>query len=101
MQTNNVYYSDRPDRVMVTTNGSRAIVEFPINVQEIETEDGTQYLAEKVYSLSTQSTDNLRERVVANYDAWLDIAKTVEPPKASVDDLVEAIDALTDIIIGG
>ena len=101
MQTNGVYYADRPDRVMITTNGSNALVEFPINVQEIETEDGIQYFAEKVYSIKTQATDNLLGRVEANYDAWLDIAKIVEPPQTTVDDLVEAINALTDMVIGG
>lgn len=101
MQTNDVYYADKPNRVMVTTNGNNALVGFPINVSEVETEDGVQFLAEKVYSIKTQNTDNLLERVEANYESWLDVAKIVKEPTTTMDDLVEAINALTDMVIGG
>lgn len=101
MQTNDVYYAEQPNRVVVTVNGGNALVEFPVNVTEVETEDGKQYCAEKVYSLRTKATENLAERVEANYDAWLDIAKVVETPKTTVNDLVDAINALTDMVIGG
>lgn len=100
MQTNNVYYSDRPDNVMVTANGSKAIVDFPINVTEIEMEDGAQYKAEIVYSILTVNTPNLKNRVEADYDAWLEIAMTPEPQKAELSDVIEAVNALTEMIIG-
>lgn len=34
MQTKNVYYSNQPDRVIVTERGGKAIVEFPYEVPE-------------------------------------------------------------------
>lgn len=101
MQTSNVYYSTQPERVIVTAHGEAATIEFPIDVREVETEAGTQFLAEKVYSLKTRNTENLLERVKVNYDAWLEMAKVVEPPQTTVDDLVEAINTLTDMVIGG
>ena len=101
MQTNGVYYASRPSRVMVTTFGDNANIEFPINVREVEAEDGTQYFAEKVFSLRTKATDDLLARVEANYEAWLEIAKLVKPPQTTVEDLVEAINALTDMVLGG
>lgn len=101
MMTRNVYYAERPDRVIVTANGSKAVVELPVDVTEVETEDGVQYLADTVYCISTKNTPNLKERVEANYDAWVEIASVVEPQKATLDDAIEAINTLTDLVIGG
>lgn len=101
MQTNDVYYAQRPDRVMVSRNGGRAMIEFPVNVTEVETEDGTQWKAETVYSVETMDRDGLAERVEANYDAWLGRAKEVKPQTASLTDVVDALNALTDLILGG
>lgn len=101
MQTKNVYYAKRPDRVMVTTCGDNALVEFPAGVAEVQTDDGVQYLATKVYSIKTRATTNLKERVERNYDAWLGMAQTEEVPQTTISDLVEAVNALTDMIIGG
>lgn len=101
MQTKNVYYSAQPERVMVTARGERAVIEFPINVTEVETEEGTQWLAESVYSVETVATADLKSRVEQNYEAWLEVAKIIEPQKASIDDVVDALNALTDMILGG
>lgn len=101
MQTPNVYYSERPERVIVRANGDRAVIELPVNVTEVETEDGTQYLAEKVYSVETRNRDGLAATVEAHYDAWLERAKEVEPQVASLSDVIDALNALTDIILGG
>lgn len=101
MMTKNVYFAEQPDRVIVTANGEKAVVELPVNVAEVETEDGVQYCADTVYSISTKNTPNLRERVEANYAAWLEVARVVEPQKATLDDAIEAINTLTDLVIGG
>lgn len=101
MMTKNVYFAEQPDRVIVTANGANAVVELPVDVTEVETEDGVQYCADIVYSISTKNTPNLKERVEANYDAWLEVASVVEPQKATLDDAIEAINTLTDLVIGG
>lgn len=102
MQTKNVFYGERPDRVIVRSKGGEAIVELPVNVSEVEREDGTEWKAETVYSIRTMDRPNLKERVEANYEAWLDAAKKVAEPQAtSLGDVVEAINALTDLILGG
>ena len=104
MQTKNVHYSTRPDLVIITENGRKATIEFPIDVTEIEKEfDGetiTEYLAETVYSFQTISVPNLKQKILTNYDAWLERAKIPEVQEITIEDLVEVIDALTDIIIG-
>ena len=101
MQTNDVYYSQRPGKFAVSRNDGKALIEFPVNVSEVETEDGTQWKAETVYSVETMDHAGLEERVEANYDAWLDRAKEVEPQTASLTDVVDALNALTDLILGG
>ena len=101
MLTRNVYYSEQPNRVIVYTSGDKAIVEFPLNVSEVETEEGTMWLAEEVYAVKTANTPNLVERVEANYDKWLDLAKQPEPQAPALGDVVEALNALTEIILGG
>ena len=101
MQTRNVYFSEQPNRVIVNAKGSKAIVEIPVNVTEVQTEEGAIWLAEIVYSFETMNTPNLIERVEANYDQWLEIAKKPEAQATNIEDIVEAINALTEIIIGG
>ena len=104
MLTRNVHYSTRPDRVIVTENGRKAMVEFPLDVTEVENEiDGeiyTEYVADFVYSLPTIAVPNLKDKVLANYDAWLLKAKVPEAKETTIEDLVEVIDALADMIIG-
>ena len=104
MLTRNVHYLEQPDSVIVTENGRKAMVEFPLNVTEIEREiEGetfTEYVAETVYSLPTIAVPNLKDRVLANYEAWLEQAMIPEPKETTIEDLVEVIDALTDMIIG-
>lgn len=101
MRTRNVYYAERPDKVIVTANGDTACVEIPVDITEIETEDGVQYRADTVYSIQTRNTPDIKQRVEKDYYAWIAVAQTIEPPKTTVDDLVEAINALTDMVIGG
>ena len=101
MQTRNVYYSQQPDRVIVNTRGSKAIVEIPVNVTEVETEDGKWWLAEVVYFFKTMNTPNLKERIENAYDTWLDLAKKPSPQTTELTDVVEALNALTEIVLGG
>ena len=79
MLTRNVYYSEKPERVIIRANGRKAIVEFPIGVIEMSRGQGeetiTEWLAEKVYSTATIATPNLKHRVEENYSSWLEKAK--------------------------
>ena len=101
MQTKNVIYAEHPERVMVYKNGGRARIEFPIDVEEIATEDRTEYLAKTVYSMETAATSGLKERVENNYEQWLAIAMIPEPQSTTLDDVIEAVNALTDMILEG
>lgn len=81
--------------------GKKAIVEFPINVTEIEKENGVEYVASTAYSLETMHTADLAERVSNNFDEWLDKAKVIEPSETTLADVIDAVNALTDIVLGG
>lgn len=101
MLIRNVYYGEQPDNVIINERGGRAVVEFPIDVTEIPTEDGVQYKADKVYWLETSATPNLRARVEAEYEAWLELAKTPIAQPATLEDVVDAVNVLAEIVIGG
>lgn len=102
MQTRNVCYGELPNNVMVYTHGGEAVVEFPVNVTEVPTEDGSQWVAETVYYVRTRNTPGLEGRINANYAAWLEAAKkAIDPQTPTMADLVEAVNTLTDLLIGG
>lgn len=101
MQIKNVYYAERPDDVIITANKNKAVIEFPVNVTEIETEEGTQYKAATVYVLETANTTGLRQRVEDNYDAWLEKAKEPVPQTTTLEDVVDGLNALQEYIFGG
>ena len=100
MQIKNVYYAEQPEAVIVNERGGKAVVEMPVGVTEIETEDRHEWLAETVYYIETTSTPSLKERVEAEYEDWLEIAKYPVPQPASIADVVDALNALTEIVIG-
>ena len=103
MLTRNVFYSERPERVVVNRigNTSTCRVDLPTNIEEVETPDGgTQYKAD-VYSINAGYTANLAERVEANYDAWLTVAQEVPIPEPTIQDVIDAVNDLTDLILGG
>lgn len=98
----NVYYQSPPDKVVISEKGNNAVVEIPVNVVKVEKEDGDVWLAETVYYAITKNAKNLRDRVLRDFDAWLEIASAPEPePQATVQDLVDYVDALTEMILGG
>ena len=103
MLTRNVHYAEQPERVIVTCTekGERATVEFPLDVEEVEREESTEYVAAEVYSMQTRNVPGLKERVLDNYDEWLEMAKKPEPQKTELSDVIEAINVLTDLILGG
>lgn len=99
MMTKNVYFSTRPDEVIVTVKGDRAIVEFPLEVSEVTTDDGVQWCAKRVYSLFTFARKNLKELIERNYEQWLNRAmQTVSADKVTLDDVASALVELADMI---
>lgn len=101
MQTKNVYYTQEPDRFAIRKNTENAVVEFPVNVREVEIEKQTYYLAETVYSIATMLTLDLEDRINADFEAWLEKAKQPETEKAELYDVIEALNTLAEIVIGG
>lgn len=101
MQIKNVYYNGLPDKVVITTRGKKAIIEFPINPQKTDNLETDEYYCETVYLVETGNTPNLKERVLTDYDTWLNIASQPTPQTATVEDVIEAINVLTELIIGG
>lgn len=100
MMIKNVFYAQQPNSVIINARGAKAIIEMPVDVSEIETEDGSQWKAEKVYYTETMNAPGLQKRVEENYDLWIEVAKQPAPQEVSLQDVVEAINALTDIIMG-
>ena len=66
-------YAERPDDAVLITNGGSALAVFRDNIEEIETEDGTQYSAEE-YTLPLVMSPSLLERFNANKEDWKEIA---------------------------
>ena len=50
-------------------DAGQKIICFRQNIEEIETEDGTQYTADE-YTLTVTDTQTLEERVAGNIEAW-------------------------------
>jgi len=100
MMTKDTHFADEPQRIIITVADNTAYIEFPTNVREIETEESTEYVAD-VYYLQTVARDNLQEEIENHYEAWLAKAMEEQPPKTSLEDVVDAINVLADIVIGG
>ena len=104
MLTRNVFYSQEPERVSVHrigSNGYTARVDFPVNVQQIVMpDDQPQYKAD-VYSIEVGFTVVLKGRIENNYEAWLAVAKEIPTPQPTINDVIEAVNELTDLILGG
>lgn len=101
MMTRNVCYSERPERVIVhrINNGYTARVDLPVNVREIENDEGgVSYMAD-VYSLEAGYTPHLKERVEADYDGWMGIAAEVPTPQPTLQDVIEAVNILTEMVV--
>jgi hypothetical protein len=101
MLMKNVYYQEPPAPFEIRQHGKNATILFPTAVETVEGEEETQYFAKRVYVLETGYTPNLEERINNNFDLWLARAKVPEEVPTTLDDVVEAINALTDIVMGG
>lgn len=122
MLIKNVTYNEQPPLFEVRRSGGKAVVVFPTNVEEIQVDvqeeqpdNGgsglpeigsgastvTQYLAHNVYQLETNWTPNIEQRIQDNFEGWLAKAKIPESKEATLSDVIEAVNALTEVILGG
>lgn len=63
-------YSSRPSAYEIKDgDAGQKIICFRQNIEEIETEDGTQYTADE-YTLTVTDTQTLEERIANNIEAW-------------------------------
>ena len=63
-------YSSRPSAYEIKNgDAGQKIICFRQNIEEIETEDGTQYTADE-YTLTVADTQMLEKRIADNIDAW-------------------------------
>ena len=63
-------YAERPSAYEIKNgDAGQKIICFRQNIEEIETEDGTQYAADE-YTLTLTDTQTLEERVANNIEAW-------------------------------
>lgn len=103
MLTRNVYYAERPDPVQVFRIGLgyTCRVDLPVNIREIQNDEGdTQFVAD-VYSVTAGYTPGIKERIEADYNGWLAVAKEIPAPQPTIQDVIEAVNELADIILGG
>lgn len=63
-------YAERPSAYEIKNgDAGQKIICFRQNIEEIETEDGTQYTADE-YTLTLTDTPTLEERIANNIEAW-------------------------------
>lgn len=88
MLTENVFYAQQPELVQVFPygNSGRCRVDFPVDIEEVNIGEETQYQA-NVYSLQEEYTDSLLQEIMENYDDWLELAQkpevVIQPKKAT------------------
>lgn len=87
------YYTTEPERIsyLPQVNG-KAEVYLRKNIESVETENGVVWTADEVQVYTMLS----REEVLAQFDSYF-----VEEIETTIDDLVEAIDILTGIVLEG
>lgn len=102
MLTKNVQFAKKPDKVMIRRiqNGYMCYVDLVENIREMKENEETNYIAD-VYSVQAGYTAGLKERVERDYEKWLMVAKDIPAPQPTVTDIVDAINALAELVIGG
>ena len=103
MLTKGVQYAHEPERVNIRRhgNGYMCTVELAENVRQEQGADGDAVWIADVYSLDAGYTAGIRERVERDRESWLAIAREIPVPKPTIEDVVDALNALTEAVIGG
>ena len=79
------FYTERPSAYEIKDGDSgQKIICFRQNIEEIETEDGTQYTADE-YTLTVTDTQTLEERIANNIEAWREKAMRVDYDRAAAE----------------
>ena len=89
---NRVQFSEQPERILYMKNKGKADVWLRKNITEVTTEEGTLWEADEVYV----STYLSREEIAQQFDSYFE-----EEIPITVEDLAEALDILTNIILEG
>ena len=78
-------YAERPSAYEIKNgDAGQKIICFRQNIEEIETEDGTQYTADE-YTLTVRDTQTLEERVANNIEAWRERAMREDYDRAAAE----------------
>lgn len=102
MLTKNVIYGSEPAAVNVLriAKTSRAVVALPVNVRSEGSGNEIVWIADE-YRIEREWAPDLAERVTANYDEWLATAKAESVPETTLADVVQAVNDLADLVLGG
>ena len=77
------FYAERPSAYEIKNgDAGQKIICFRQNIEEIETEDGTQYTADE-YTLTVTDTQTLEERVANNIETWREEAISEDYTRAA------------------
>lgn len=78
-------YAERPSAYEIKNgDAGQKIICFRQNIEEIETEDETQYTADE-YTLTVTDTQTLEERVANNIEAWRERAMLEDYDRAAAE----------------
>lgn len=89
---NRVQFSEQPERILYMENKGKADVWLRKNITEVTTEEGTLWEADEVYVSTYLSS----EEIAQQFDSYFE-----EEIPITVEDLAEALDILTNIILEG
>lgn len=94
MMMEKVQFSELPEKIFYLkhSDGS-AEARLRRNIQEVETDDGVMWTATEVFIPHTMLTV---EELDGQFDTYF-----YEEPETTIADLTEAIDILTEIVLGG
>lgn len=78
-------FAERPSAYEIKDgDAGQKIICFRQNIEEIETEDGTQYTADE-YTLTVTDTQMLEERIANNIEAWREKAMKEDYDRAAAE----------------
>ena len=79
------FYTELPSAYEIKNgDAGQKIICFRQNIEEIETEDGTQYTADE-YTLTLTDTQTLEERIADNIEAWREKAMREDYDRAAAE----------------
>lgn len=102
MLLKDVWFSHRPEKIIINKINStyQAKVDLPVNIKKHTDAEGDYYTAD-VYTLIVGYSNTLKEQVEKDYDKWVAMAATSLPVEPTLQDAIDAINALTEIVLGG